>query len=295
VFDESAVGATVNVIKKSQARIIYHDRVKAREYYEDNPDASYREVARQVDASQPIVTEWLKEDFDEGDTTPLAAFARNEDEHEKTQDVAQKATADDVDDDIQQEAQEQAERLSRGETTPNEAAGKVQQTERDHDDTSDISQFTSQETDEWSSPREIVEPLDTAVGGFDLDPCSGAENSPFANNTYTEAGDGLSKAWFGDVWVNPPYSEVSDWVGKATGSAADRVVFLCKGDSSTGWWQTAIAEAAVVCAVDHRLQFGDGQNSAPFPSHIFVFGPVSGDLAATLRQHGTLLTPGWSQ
>jgi ParB-like chromosome segregation protein Spo0J len=33
VFDESAVGATVNVIKKSQARIIYHDRVKAREYY----------------------------------------------------------------------------------------------------------------------------------------------------------------------------------------------------------------------------------------------------------------------
>ena len=33
------------VIKNMSAHIIYHDRVKAREYYEDNPSASYREVA----------------------------------------------------------------------------------------------------------------------------------------------------------------------------------------------------------------------------------------------------------
>ena len=33
------------VIKNMSAHIIYHDRGKAREYYEDNPSASYREVA----------------------------------------------------------------------------------------------------------------------------------------------------------------------------------------------------------------------------------------------------------
>jgi DNA-binding transcriptional ArsR family regulator len=55
------------VISNVNAHIIYHDRVKARRYYEENPDASYREVSRNVDSSQPTVTEWLKEDFDEGD------------------------------------------------------------------------------------------------------------------------------------------------------------------------------------------------------------------------------------
>ena len=60
---EQTVG---RVCKNFQVEIITHDRVKAREYYEDNPDASYREVARQVDASNKTVTEWLKEDFDEG-------------------------------------------------------------------------------------------------------------------------------------------------------------------------------------------------------------------------------------
>ena len=27
--------------------------------------------------------------------------------------------------------------------------------------------------------------------------------------------DGLSSAWFGDVWCNPPFSEIGRWVGRA--------------------------------------------------------------------------------
>jgi hypothetical protein len=33
------------VVKDTNGSIIYHDRAKAREYYGENPDASYREVA----------------------------------------------------------------------------------------------------------------------------------------------------------------------------------------------------------------------------------------------------------
>lgn len=167
------------------------------------------------------------------------------------------------------------------------------------DASNDLEVLTSQETDEWSSPREVVEPLDDAVGGFDLDPCSGAESSPFAAATYTEADDGLAQPWPGTVWVNPPYSGVADWVNKAeaavTDGDADCVVFLCKGDSSTDWWQTAAAAATAVCAVDHRLSFGDGGNSAPFASHIFVFGDGSEELREALSEFGTLLTTGWSR
>jgi len=55
------------VVNNIDANIIYNDRVKAREYYEENPDASYLEVSEQVDTSRPTVTEWLKEDFNVGD------------------------------------------------------------------------------------------------------------------------------------------------------------------------------------------------------------------------------------
>lgn len=168
-------------------------------------------------------------------------------------------------------------------------------TDNGDEDTSDIDQFTSQDTDEWSSPRELVEPIDEAIGGFDLDPCSGAERSPFATDTYTEDDDGLAQPWMGTVWVNPPYSAVSDWVDKAVteleAGNAETIVFLCKGDSSTEWWQTAAEAASCVLAIDRRLKFGDGENSAPFPSHIFVFGDKGG-LEPALSAEGVILYPG---
>lgn len=58
-------------------------------------------------------------------------------------------------------------------------------------------------TDEWYTPREIIESL----GEFDLDPC--APVAPLwstAKNAFTKHDDGLSQEWFGRVWLNPPYS-----------------------------------------------------------------------------------------
>lgn len=90
--------AVRQVIKNRGGTIIYHDRVAAREYYEKHPDASYREVARQVDSSQPTVTEWLKEDFNEGgdddadeQQDTLAVVARDKDEAEQAAEVTRTA------------------------------------------------------------------------------------------------------------------------------------------------------------------------------------------------------------
>lgn len=194
------------------------------------------------------------------------------------------------------EAREQWESLERSEASFSGAYDNAKDTTEDDESSgSDIEQFTSQKTDEWSSPRELVEPLAEAVGGFDLDPCSGAEDSPFAENTYTEDDDGLTSEWYGDVWVNPPYSAMSEWTEKAVDAsrsdATDRILYLCKGDSSTQWWQDAIAEAECVLAIDGRLSFGDGENSAPFASHVFVFGGTGDDLKAALAEHGVVLEP----
>lgn len=58
-------------------------------------------------------------------------------------------------------------------------------------------------TDEWYTPKEIIE----ALGTFDLDPCA-PENRLWdtAKRHFTKSDNGLTKEWEGRVWLNPPYS-----------------------------------------------------------------------------------------
>ncbi|HCC51469.1 MAG TPA: adenine methyltransferase [Porphyromonadaceae bacterium] len=61
---------------------------------------------------------------------------------------------------------------------------------------------------EWYTPPEIIKSL----GKFDLDPCTSDIAWKFnrsAKKYYTIQEDGLSKEWFGRVWLNPPYSQPS--------------------------------------------------------------------------------------
>ena len=225
---------------------------------------------------------------------------------EKGKKVKDKAESDDEPAEVQEAAREAWDGLQSGEESFNGAYEQVKEVEEKfeadgdsadegHDDGSDIEPFVSQETDEWSSPRELVEPLADAVDGFDLDPCSGAESSPFADSVYTESDDGLAQDWFGTVWVNPPYSAMGEWTSKALAQfrrdEVDRIFYLCKGDSSTDWWQRAAAAASVVATIGHRLKFGDGENSAPFASHIFVFGETDDAVINALAGHGRVLRP----
>ena len=217
---------------------------------------------------------------------------------EKGKKVKDKAESDDEPAEVQEAAREAWDGLQSGDESFSSAYESVKDAEKETEEdngSSDIDVFTSNETDEWSSPRELVEPLSDTINGFDLDPCSGAEASPFADDTYTKSDDGLAQSWYGSVWVNPPYSAMSEWTEKAVVESkregVDTILYLCKGDSSTDWWQEAAASAKYVATIDHRLKFGDGDNSAPFASHIFAFGEVSENVVEELEQFGCVLHP----
>lgn len=65
--------------------------------------------------------------------------------------------------------------------------------------------------DEWLTPPEIVH----ALGSFDLDPCSPADRRPWdtAKEHWGIEHDGLSREWFGRVWLNPPYGrDAAKWL-----------------------------------------------------------------------------------
>ena len=66
--------------------------------------------------------------------------------------------------------------------------------------------------DEWLTPPEIL----TALGHFDLDPCSPVNRPwPTAAKHYTNRDNGLLLPWEGRVWCNPPYGrETGRWLAR---------------------------------------------------------------------------------
>jgi len=154
----------------------------------------------------------------------------------------------------------------------------------------------SDESDEWATPPSLLRPLDEAVGGFDLDPCSGAEERSIAPETYTESDDGLSKRWHGRVWCNPPYSDVEDWLEKARFEIGrddvELVLVLLPARTSTQWFHRFAVESTAICFLEGRLRFGDASDDAPFPSILIAYGDLSDGLYQTLVDLGTVYVDG---
>lgn len=158
-------------------------------------------------------------------------------------------------------------------------------------------EFHEDKSDEYATPRSVVEPLAEAVGGFDLDPASGAEPQPHAAETYTEQDDGLAQPWFGTVWLNPPFSKKEAFVEKARQEVldgrAELVIVLLPVDVSTDLFQNQIASADVLCFRDKRLSFdgGGGRNRNPNFGVLFAVwaqGDVPEELVETLEHRGVV-------
>lgn len=128
----------------------------------------------------------------------------------------------------------------------------------------------------WETPPDLFDKVEAAVGPFDLDPCSPDKpGSVRSAIRFTAADDGLSREWRGRVFVNPPYGrELRQWVAKAAEAAEQGalVVGLIPARTDTHWWHDFIAWKATIFFLRGRLAFGDGTQSAPFPSAIPVWG-----------------------
>lgn len=132
----------------------------------------------------------------------------------------------------------------------------------------------SSASDDWSTPQDFFDRLN-AQYGFTLDVCASDENAKLPRY-FTEAEDGLSQDWSGEVcWMNPPYGRtIKAWMRKAYESslAGATVVCLVPARTDTFWFQD-YAMKGTVEFLRGRLKFGGHKNPAPFPSAIVVFHP----------------------
>ncbi len=69
-------------------------------------------------------------------------------------------------------------------------------------------QLGAYDGDEWYTPEGIIDAARELMGEIDLDPatCMAAQKVIQAVDWYTKEDDGLTQAWMGRIWCNPPYS-----------------------------------------------------------------------------------------
>jgi len=142
------------------------------------------------------------------------------------------------------------------------------------------------QSDDWYTPPEIFAALGLT---FDLDPCSpGAGHWVPARHVFTKEDDGLSRPWFGRVFVNPPF-------GGRNGHVPWLEKFLAHGDgvaivrayTSAAWFHDHAVKAEAMLFPRGKTKFirPDGSIGRA-PGHGVVLlgmGEVSNN---ALRQSG---------
>jgi phage N-6-adenine-methyltransferase len=152
---------------------------------------------------------------------------------------------------------------------------------------------TSSESEEWYTPSDIIDAVISTLGVIDLDPCSNSKDYPNvpARNHYTKEDDGLSKAWGGRVFVNPPYGEkIRPWVEKCVqeyqSGGAEELILLVAARTDTKWFD--LIGDYPWCGIRGRLSFSESKNNAPFPSAVFYFGENIKAFYESFSQHGRI-------
>lgn len=140
-------------------------------------------------------------------------------------------------------------------------------------------------TDDWATPREIVQQFETEFGAFDLDVCAKPETAK-APMFYTKVQNGLEREWRGRAWMNPPYSDPGPWVQKAyeetQAGHCDLVVALLPNATDTGWFHEWVLGKAEVRFRRGRVKFL-GWMGTPIGS------PKGGTIFAIYRSPAMLL------
>lgn len=133
----------------------------------------------------------------------------------------------------------------------------------------------SSRSEEWTTPQDFYDKLNKEFD-FTLDPCATDENHK-TSLYFTKEQDGLAQDWGTyTVFCNPPYGkQISRWCFKARSSAQGgaTVVLLVPSRTDTRWFHEHVYGKAELRFVRGRLKFGDGKQSAPFPSLIAIYRP----------------------
>lgn len=139
-------------------------------------------------------------------------------------------------------------------------------------------------SDEYQTPKKYIRAAIEVMGSIDLDPaCSHANYkrlSKYIKNYYAE--DGLEKSWYGNIWLNEPYSKpnLTLWTNElimwfCNTVMINQAINLVPSYTGEGWYQALLTSCNAIYLPNHRIHFlldGKFQSSPRFSSTFFYFG-----------------------
>ena len=125
--------------------------------------------------------------------------------------------------------------------------------------------FSSQRGD-WKTPTGLIEDLTKEFG--ELYDVSDTHNGQF---------DAFRDEWPTPWYCNPPYGrEIGRWTAEFAHHR--KGIALLPARTDTKWFQEDILDkTSEIRFIRGRLKFDDGENSAPFPSMLAIFGTARGE------------------
>lgn len=125
--------------------------------------------------------------------------------------------------------------------------------------TIDGSEYIPITSDDWETPPEIFEPLNKSYK-FTLDPCCTLETAK-CDKFFTIKEDGLKQVWSGRVFVNPPFSQIPDWLKKidremwGVTRKIELVVALLPAWTDRDWFHDLVYGKASITFLRGRVKF----------------------------------------
>lgn len=118
---------------------------------------------------------------------------------------------------------------------------------------------------EWYTPLEILEMARAVLGSIDTDPasCQIANQNVKATQFFDLKTDGLKHKWYGNVFMNPPYSQalISKFceavIKKFQSREIKQAIVLVNNATETRWFQSLLFSSDVVCFPSRRIKFLD--------------------------------------
>ena len=144
-----------------------------------------------------------------------------------------------------------------------------------------------------------------ALGVIDLDPASSdlAQETVGATTYFTKDDNGLSRPWWGNVFLNSPYARglIPQFVKKgveeyASGRVA-QLIMLTHSSTDTEWFHLALKHCAAFCHKLRRIHFLDPEGNETVPQQgqtFFYFGNNIAKFKAEFETIGFVVTrDGW--
>jgi ParB family chromosome partitioning protein len=153
---------------------------------------------------------------------------------------------------------------------------------------------------EWYTPACYIESAKAVMGKIDLDPASSeiANKNVKAKKYFDERANGLIQKWFGNIWMNPPYSQpqINDFINKLETEQYEQAIILTNNATETKWGQKLIELSNAVCFHSGRIRFisVDGElGDAPLQGQMIAYiGKEYKKFFAEFSKYGICLLKG---